>query len=91
MRIQAANLGKGFLDLYDPNEFVAMGRALKVLNAVRYFEIGIPITYLQCVLSLVLSPLPPLFPFSSLPLSDVMLMSICTDINTPPPRTSYPA
>ena len=54
MRIQAANFGKGFLDLYDPNEFVSMGRALKVLNAVRYFEIGIPITYLQCV------PSPPL-------------------------------
>lgn len=26
-----------------------MGQALKVLNAVRYYEIGIPITYTQCV------------------------------------------
>ena len=71
MRIQAANFGKGFLDLYDPNEFVAMGRALKVLNAVRYFEIGIPITYLQCVPSPT-SPSPHLSP--TLPW---MLTSIC--------------
>ncbi|KZV75893.1 vacuolar protein sorting-associated protein 16 [Peniophora sp. CONT] len=45
--LSAANFGKGFLDLYDPNDFVAMGRALKVLNAVRFYEIGIPITYVQ--------------------------------------------
>ncbi len=31
-----------------------MGQALKVLNAVRYYEIGIPITYTQCVLLLLL-------------------------------------
>jgi hypothetical protein len=39
------------MDLYNPSEFVAMGQTLKVLNAVRYFEVGIPITYEQYVLS----------------------------------------
>ncbi len=29
-----------------------MGQTLKVLNAVRFFEIGIPITYTQCVVEL---------------------------------------
>ena len=38
------------MDLYNPSEFVAMGQTLKVLNAVRYFEVGIPITYEQYVL-----------------------------------------
>jgi hypothetical protein len=37
------------MDLYNPSEFVAMGQTLKVLNAVRYFEVGIPITYEQYV------------------------------------------
>jgi len=37
------------MDLYNPSEFVAMGQTLKVLNAVRYFEVGIPITYEQSV------------------------------------------
>jgi hypothetical protein len=40
------------MDLYNPSEFVAMGQTLKVLNAVRYFGVGIPITYEQYVLSL---------------------------------------
>jgi hypothetical protein len=31
----------------DPTDFVAMGKTLKVLNAARYYEIGIPITYAQ--------------------------------------------
>ena len=39
------------MDLYNPSEFVAMGQTLKVLNAVRYFEVGIPITYEQYVVS----------------------------------------
>lgn len=37
------------MDLYNPSEFVAMGQTLKVLNAVRYYEVGIPITYQQYV------------------------------------------
>lgn len=37
------------MDLYNPSDFVAMGQTLKVLNAVRYFEVGIPITYEQYV------------------------------------------
>jgi hypothetical protein len=44
---QAAQFGRAFLDLYNPNDFVAMAHTLKVLNAVRYYEIGIPITYDQ--------------------------------------------
>lgn len=39
--------GRAFMDLYNPSEFVTMGETLKVLNAVRYYEIGIPITYAQ--------------------------------------------
>ncbi|KAG1736151.1 Vps16, C-terminal region-domain-containing protein [Suillus paluster] len=41
----AAKFGWGFLDLYNPTDFIAMGQALKVLNAVRFYEIGIPLTY----------------------------------------------
>ncbi|KAG1760673.1 Vps16, N-terminal region-domain-containing protein [Suillus occidentalis] len=43
----AAKFGWGFLDLYNPTDFIAMGQALKVLNAVRFYEIGIPLTYSQ--------------------------------------------
>ncbi|EGN92883.1 hypothetical protein SERLA73DRAFT_79230 [Serpula lacrymans var. lacrymans S7.3] len=45
--LSAAKFGWGFLDLYDPTDFVNMGQTLKVLNAVRYYEIGIPLTYSQ--------------------------------------------
>ncbi|KAI0792484.1 vacuolar protein sorting-associated protein 16 [Abortiporus biennis] len=48
--LNAAKFGKAFLDLYDPTHFVNMGQALKVLNAVRFYEIGIPITYAQYLL-----------------------------------------
>lgn len=44
-----AKFGRGFLDLYDPTDFVTMGQTLKVLNAVRFHEIGIPVTYAECV------------------------------------------
>lgn len=43
--MQAAQFGRAFLDLYNPNDFVTMAQTLKVLNAVRFYEIGIPITY----------------------------------------------
>ncbi len=45
--VQAAKFGRGFLDFYNPTDFVNMGQTLKVLNAVRYYEIGIPLTYGQ--------------------------------------------
>ncbi|KAG8959165.1 hypothetical protein FRC03_008376 [Tulasnella sp. 419] len=47
--LHAAQFGRAFLDLYNPTDFVNMGQTLKVLNAVRYYEIGIPITYVQYV------------------------------------------
>ena len=47
LRIQAALYGRAFLDLYNPSDFVEMGKALKVLNAVRYYEVGLPLTYAQ--------------------------------------------
>ncbi|KAF8331517.1 vacuolar assembling/sorting protein VPS16 [Cantharellus anzutake] len=47
--LNAALYGRAFLDLYNPTDLVEMGQALKVLNAVRYFEIGIPITYTQYI------------------------------------------
>ncbi|KAL6303033.1 vacuolar protein sorting-associated protein 16 [Sparassis latifolia] len=47
--LNAAKFGRAFLDLYDPSDFVHMGQVLKVLNAVRYYEIGIPISYTQYV------------------------------------------
>ncbi|KIK56666.1 hypothetical protein GYMLUDRAFT_230051 [Collybiopsis luxurians FD-317 M1] len=45
--LSAARFGQGFLDLYNPTDFIHMGQTLKVLNAVRFYEIGIPLTYAQ--------------------------------------------
>ena len=45
--IQAAKFGRSFLDLYDPSDFIQVGQALKVLNAARFYEIGIPLSYAQ--------------------------------------------
>lgn len=45
--LNAAKYGRAFLDSYNPTDFVIMGQTLKVLNAVRFYEIGIPITYAQ--------------------------------------------
>ncbi|GAA99834.1 uncharacterized protein L969DRAFT_84183 [Mixia osmundae IAM 14324] len=45
--LRAASYGKTYLDLYDSSDFVDMAQHLRVLNAVRYYEIGIPITYEQ--------------------------------------------
>ncbi|KAF9805445.1 hypothetical protein IEO21_09049 [Rhodonia placenta] len=47
--LSAAKFGQAFLDLYDPTDLVQMGQALKVLNAVHCYEIGIPITYAQYI------------------------------------------
>ncbi|KAK4687137.1 vacuolar protein sorting-associated protein 16, partial [Tremellales sp. Uapishka_1] len=45
--LKAAQFGRAFMDLYNPSDFVAMAQTIKVLNAVRYYEIGIPVTYEQ--------------------------------------------
>ncbi|KAG2191805.1 hypothetical protein INT46_001161 [Mucor plumbeus] len=45
--LKAASFGKCFLDNYNANEFVDMSQTIRVLNAVRYYDIGIPLTYAQ--------------------------------------------
>ncbi|KAK2721626.1 hypothetical protein QYM36_003806 [Artemia franciscana] len=42
--LKAAQIGKGFIEGHDPEKFVLMARTLRVLNAVRNEQIGIPIT-----------------------------------------------
>jgi hypothetical protein len=46
-RSQAAMFGRAFLDLYNPIDLVNMAQSLKVLNAIKFYEIGIPLTYQQ--------------------------------------------
>ncbi|KAK9316336.1 Vps16, N-terminal region-domain-containing protein [Lipomyces starkeyi] len=43
--LKAALLGKSVLELYSSDEFVEMCETLRVLNAVRYYDVGILITY----------------------------------------------
>ncbi|KAI5811091.1 Vps16, N-terminal region-domain-containing protein [Peziza echinospora] len=45
--LKAASFGKSVLELYSSDEFVEMCEVLRVLNAVRFYEVGIPITYEQ--------------------------------------------
>ncbi|OZJ06505.1 hypothetical protein BZG36_00636 [Bifiguratus adelaidae] len=45
--LRAASFGKSFLDQYNSEQLVNMNQTLRVLNAVRFYEIGIPITYTQ--------------------------------------------
>lgn len=45
--LKAASFGKSVLDLYNSDEFVEMTEKLRVLQAVRDFEIGLPISYEQ--------------------------------------------
>eukprot|EP01113_Clastostelium_recurvatum_P007331 TRINITY_DN1340_c0_g1_i1.p1 TRINITY_DN1340_c0_g1~~TRINITY_DN1340_c0_g1_i1.p1 ORF type:complete len:828 (-),score=182.11 TRINITY_DN1340_c0_g1_i1:129-2612(-) len=45
--LKAASFGKCFLEFHSPKEFVEMCKTLRVLNAVRHYEIGIPLTYEQ--------------------------------------------
>ena len=45
--LRAASLGKSVLDLYSSDEFVDMCNDLRVLNAVRDFKVGLPLTYEQ--------------------------------------------
>lgn len=45
--VQAAAFGKSFLDAYNPSDFVEATRTLRVLNAVRDYKIGLPLTWDQ--------------------------------------------
>lgn len=45
--LKAASFGKSVLDIYNSDEFVDMCETLRVLNAVRYYEIGLPLSYDQ--------------------------------------------
>ena len=45
--LRAASFGKSVLDLYSSDEFVEMCNDLRVLNAVREFQVGLPLTYEQ--------------------------------------------
>src|SRR6201996_336985 len=45
--LKAASFGKSVLDLYNSDDFVDMCETLRVLNAVRFYEIGIPLSYEQ--------------------------------------------
>ena len=45
--LQAASFGKAFLELYNSDQFVEMCRILRVLNAIRDYKIGLPLSYSQ--------------------------------------------
>ncbi|KXX78949.1 putative vacuolar protein sorting-associated protein 16 [Madurella mycetomatis] len=45
--LKAASFGKSVLDIYNSDDFVEMCETLRVLNAVRFFEIGLPLSYEQ--------------------------------------------
>ncbi|KAF1966346.1 vacuolar protein sorting-associated protein 16 [Bimuria novae-zelandiae CBS 107.79] len=45
--LRAASFGKSVLDLYSSDDFVDICDTLRVLNAVRFYEIGLPISYEQ--------------------------------------------
>lgn len=45
--LKAASFGKSVLDVYDSDEFVNMCEILRVLNSVRDYRIGLPLTYDQ--------------------------------------------
>ncbi|GAB1599866.1 vacuolar protein sorting-associated protein 16 homolog [Argonauta hians] len=45
--LKAAAFGKSFITEYSPKRFVTMCQTLRVLNQIRHFSIGIPLTYTQ--------------------------------------------
>lgn len=47
--LKAASFGKSVLDLYNSDEYVEMTETLRVLNAVRFYEIGIPLSHDQYI------------------------------------------
>ncbi len=44
---QAASFGKAFLELYNSDQFVDMCKTLRVLNAIREYTVGLPLSYQQ--------------------------------------------
>ena len=47
--LKAASFGKSVLDLYNSDDFVDMTEALRVLNALRFYEVGLPLSYEQYI------------------------------------------
>ncbi|KIW03814.1 uncharacterized protein PV09_05114 [Verruconis gallopava] len=47
--LKAASFGKSVLDLYNSDDFVEMCETLRVLNAVRFYETGLPLSYEQYI------------------------------------------
>ncbi|KFP03155.1 Vacuolar protein sorting-associated protein 16, partial [Calypte anna] len=45
--LRAASFGKCFLDKFPPESFVRMCQDLRVLNAIRDYQIGVPLTFTQ--------------------------------------------
>ena len=45
--LKAASFGKSVLELYNSDDFVEMCETLRVLNAVRFYEVGLPISFEQ--------------------------------------------
>ncbi|BFZ54138.1 Vacuolar protein sorting-associated protein 16 [Savitreella phatthalungensis] len=45
--LRAASLGKGYIDLYNSDEFVDTAETLRVMNALAKPDIGLPLTYEQ--------------------------------------------
>uniref|UniRef100_A0A8C5QED8 Vacuolar protein sorting-associated protein 16 homolog n=1 Tax=Leptobrachium leishanense TaxID=445787 RepID=A0A8C5QED8_9ANUR len=45
--LRAASFGKCFLDKYSPSDFVVMCHDLRVLNAIKDYQIGIPLSITQ--------------------------------------------
>ncbi|EMR10340.1 hypothetical protein PNEG_01594 [Pneumocystis murina B123] len=43
--LKAASFGKSYLNFYNPEEFVEMCQTLRVLNSMRFYDIGIPLTF----------------------------------------------
>jgi len=47
--LKASSFGKSVLDFYNSDDFVDMTESLRVLNAVRFFEVGLPLSYDQYI------------------------------------------
>ncbi|ROT38451.1 vacuolar protein sorting-associated protein [Sodiomyces alkalinus F11] len=45
--LKAASFGKSVLDIYNSDDFVDMCETLRVLNAVRFYEVGLPLSFAQ--------------------------------------------
>ncbi|CCJ28605.1 unnamed protein product [Pneumocystis jirovecii] len=43
--LKAASFGKSYLNFYNPEEFVEMCEILRVLNSMRFYDVGIPLTF----------------------------------------------